>query len=115
MADPLSVLRDFATAGRADQVATRPDGRVYFADQYSFPKATLTAFKSGGGGGFYDLEAVVYYIKLTAANETARLGEYVAGCKKFGIRTVPLVDRKVRGWGWGDGWGAGSWGGVGGV
>jgi hypothetical protein len=38
MADPLTVLRDFTVSGRVGTVTINPDGRVYFADQYSFPK-----------------------------------------------------------------------------
>jgi hypothetical protein len=97
MADPLSVLKDFCSTGRVEQVVLADDGRVYFADQYSFPKTTYTAFKSGAGGGdFYDLEVVVFYIQHFAGAETAaRIADYVAGCRKQNIKPVALPDRKV--------------------
>ncbi|KIY96364.1 hypothetical protein MNEG_11600, partial [Monoraphidium neglectum] len=95
MADPLSVLRDYVVQQKLDQVKLKDDGRVYFSDQYSFPKATYTAFKSNGpGGDFYDLGSVVYFISMVAAHETARIAEYVAGCKQRGFRPVAFVDRK---------------------
>lgn len=94
MADPLRVLRDFVAGGREAEVSSAPDGRVYFADQYSFPKATPTAFKvSGSASDFYDLEAVVYFIKLHAKRGV--VGEYVGLCAKENVRQVIFVDRKV--------------------
>lgn len=96
MADPLSVLRDYCMGNKLDQVRVAQDGRVYFSDQYSFPKTSYTAFKSGApNGDFYDLGTVFYFITLFAASETQRLAEYVAGCKQRHIKPVQFVDRKV--------------------
>ena len=97
MADPLSVLRDFCSGGRVNEVELRPDGRVYFADQYSFAKSTPTAFKVNGGG-LYELEAVVSFIRAFAADADfrARLKDYLDGCKQHTMRPVVVADRKVR-------------------
>lgn len=45
MADPLSLLREYVSGGKMEEVALAGD-RVYFGGKFSFPKAALTGYKS---------------------------------------------------------------------
>lgn len=95
--DPLTVFKDFVQNNQLDQVEVDTvEGKVRFADKYSFPASAATAFRREGG--YYSLGVVVQYYKLTAAG--IELKEYI---RKFPKREdqVAVTDRTVRdGLGW---------------
>jgi hypothetical protein len=88
--DPLALLREFNTGRRVKQVAVSGD-RINFGDQYSYPKATPTAFRSSRGE-HYSLETVLHYL----SSKTLSAAEYVKECSKTAILPVQIQDRKVR-------------------
>ncbi len=90
--DPLSLLRQY-TRGRHLKIIANKDDRITFGEQYSYPKNTLTAFKSSRGEN-YTLETVLHFINIHAGNR-ASAAEYVQSCTKQGIPPVVIQDRKV--------------------
>ncbi|PSC73571.1 parafibromin-like isoform X2 [Micractinium conductrix] len=72
MADPLSLLREYVSGGKMEEVALAGD-RVDFGGKFSFPKAALTGYKSKQGtGDFYTLETLLYF----ARHLDVKFGEY---------------------------------------
>lgn len=91
--DPLAILKDFCKSGQLDHVIL--DGeRVKFADKYSFPKQTPTAFRAKDGtGDFYSLEAVSFFIKTIIAD--ANMGNYVLKAVSTKAEQIEVRDRQV--------------------
>jgi len=50
-ADPLSLLREYVSTGRIDEVVLGPDGNVDFGGKFTFPKNVATGYKSQQVGG----------------------------------------------------------------
>ncbi len=90
--DPLTVFKDFVQNNQLDQVEVDTvEGKVRFADKYSFPASAATAFRRQGG--YYSLGVVVQFYKLTAAGIEPK--EYI---RQFPKREdqVAIADRTVR-------------------
>eukprot|EP00775_Hariotina_reticulata_P004479 gene4479-4733_t len=90
--DPLAILKDFCLTGQLEYVII--DGeRVKFADKYSFPKQTPTAFRAKDGtGDFYSLEAVSFFIKTISAD--ANMGPYVQKAVSTKTEQIEVKDRQ---------------------
>ena len=66
--------------------------RIHFGDRYSFPKTSLTAYKSQQGkGDLYALGTLVFYLK----NRTAKNADYIKACRDVGVQNVTFIDRQV--------------------
>lgn len=90
--DPLSLLRQY-TRGRHLKHVVKHEDRITFGDQYSYPKNTLTAFKSSRGEN-YTLETVLHFITIHSGSR-ASAAEYVQSCTKHAVPPVVIQDRKV--------------------
>lgn len=92
--DPLSVFREFVQQGQLDQVEVdAKEGKVRFADKYSFPASAATAFRrEGASGQYYPLAVVVDFYKWMVAG-----GDVADYIRKFPGREnqVNLIDREV--------------------
>lgn len=92
--DCLAILKEFCLSGQLGDVSIAGD-RVMFADKYSFPKQSPTAFKArDGAGDFYSLEAVTFFIKSIVANPN-NMGAYVAAAVRSKVHQIELRDREV--------------------
>lgn len=93
--DCLAILKEFCLTGQLGDVNIQGD-RVLFADKYSFPKQSPTAFKARDGtGDYYSLEAVTFFIKTIVANPS-NMGAYVAAAVRTKVHQIELRDREVR-------------------
>lgn len=90
--DTLSLLRDFNVRSELDAVKVDGD-LVHFGDKYSFPKSSLTAYKSDALQAFYPLEAVLFYLK----NKELGVAKYLPAARAAGVQAVSLPDQQVRG------------------
>ena len=89
--DPLSVLRQFVTEAKLQQVVTDGD-RINFGEAYSFPKHVYTAFRANRGTGDHcALEQLLVFIQHIGAGP----GEYIKRCQQLGLQPVLVIDRKV--------------------
>jgi hypothetical protein len=92
--DPLSVFREFVQQGHLNQVEVdAKEGKVRFADKYSFPASAATAFRrEGASGQYYPLAVVVEFYKWIVAG--ADIPEYI---RKFPSKElqVNVLDREV--------------------
>ena len=92
MADPLTLLRDFNVRKQLDQVHLK-DGRINFADSYSFESSAFVAFRKAMDGDFYTLEAALFLLRTRALPGP----DYVKAASVQKItRPIALVDRRVR-------------------
>jgi hypothetical protein len=92
--DPLTVFKDFVLNKQLDEVEVDvAEGKVRFADKYSFPASTATAFRrEGTAGQYYPLGVVVHFFKFTESGVDVK--EYI---RRFPNRAdqVALKDRPV--------------------
>lgn len=90
MADPLSLLREYVSTGRIEEVVLTGD-RVDFGGKFSFNKTVPTGYKSQQGkGNFYDLETLLFFAKHVDAKFT----DYFKKAGKEIGKAVTFVDRK---------------------
>mmetsp|Transcript_47301 Transcript_47301/g.151565 ORF Transcript_47301/g.151565 Transcript_47301/m.151565 type:complete len:465 (+) Transcript_47301:101-1495(+) len=88
--DVLNLLREWNLKGDLGKVSIA-SGQVVFGDQYAFPVATETAYRSKRGeGDFYNLQAVLFALQHQADD----FGKYLPKCKEKGVDSVGYVDRK---------------------
>jgi hypothetical protein len=96
--DPLAILKDFTVSGQVEQVAVDSGGgRVLFADKYSFPADTPTAFRSSRTGELYSLMSVATFIKTMRAGGMSAYMQVVGtlGKGQQGMATIEVADRRV--------------------
>lgn len=92
--DPLGMLRDYTIRSRLEEISISND-RISFADEYDFPKAIPTAYRSQQGQGeFYVLETLVVFLR----NLTLPHSAYMRKTAQGGVPAVTFQDRKVRPW-----------------
>jgi hypothetical protein len=96
--DPLTVFKDFVQSNQLAEVEVdAAEGKVRFADKYSFPASAATAFRRSDTSQYYPLGVVVNYFKLFHQARDAgqqAVAEYI---RKFPKREdqVALQDRNV--------------------
>jgi hypothetical protein len=88
--DPLSLVRDFNTAGEVDKIVVRGD-MVDFGGRYEFPKTTFTAFHCGKD--YLTLEAALHALRTRALSQA----EYIRNNLGTHTTTLSYVDRRVNG------------------
>lgn len=91
--DPLTVFKDFVLNKQLDEVEVDvAEGKVRFADKYSFPASAATAFRREGTAQYYPLGVVVHFFKFTESGVDVK--EYI---RRFPNRAdqVALKDRPV--------------------
>ncbi|KAK8954358.1 hypothetical protein KSP39_PZI002845 [Platanthera zijinensis] len=86
--DPLSALRDFTVRGELDNITLVGD-EFRFADDYSFPCSTETAFRSKQGN-LYTLETLLFFVRHHHLKHT----EYLQSARFRRVPAVTLPDRK---------------------
>lgn len=90
--DPLQMLREYTKNNRLDAITITGE-RVSFGDDYDFPKAIPTAYRSQQGqGDFYVLETLVVFLKNLALTHPL----YMRKTAQEKIPAVTFQDRKVR-------------------
>lgn len=90
--DPLTVFKDFVQNGQLDQVHV-DEGKVRFADKYSFPASAATAFRREGlTSAHYPLAVVVNFFKWHASG--TNLVQYIRQYPNKNDQ-VALPDRAV--------------------
>lgn len=91
--DPLTVFKDFVLNKQLDEVVVdEAEGKVRFADKYSFPANAATAFRREGTAAHYPLGVVVLFFKWQA--EGKPITEYIRTYKERTAQ-VALPDRAV--------------------
>jgi hypothetical protein len=92
--DPLTVFREFIQNGQLDQVEVdAKEGKVRFADKYSFPANAATAFRrEGASRQYYPLGVVVEFFKWVVSG--AELTDYIRR-NSAKESQVNFIDREV--------------------
>ncbi|XP_043807107.1 protein CDC73 homolog isoform X2 [Manihot esculenta] len=86
--DPLTALREFTIRGEVDKIV-RVNDEFRFGNDYSFPCAIKTAYRSKQGN-LYTLETLVYYIQ----NANLKFTDYLQNARALGLPAITFIDRK---------------------
>lgn len=87
--DPLSIVRDYALAGKAEQISVVGEN-VLFGSQYKFAKSSFTAFR--GQRDFATLELVLNVLRTKDLPHT----EYLKQASAARLEPLTFIDRKVQ-------------------
>lgn len=95
--DALSVLREWASSGRAADVSVS-GGRVRVGTAFDFDAAAPTRWTARkGAGDRLTVGAAAFFVGSAAfADAGARFGDYLKAARDAGVPAVAIVDRKVR-------------------
>lgn len=90
------MFRDFVLGGKLAEVEVDTnEGKVRFADKYSFPASAATAFRREGvPAQYYPLGVIVNYVKFKQSGKD--VSQYIRQFPQRGDQ-VALADRNVSG------------------